>query len=105
MDGFPGSLWAHELLAPEDAEPRDDAPIVVTDNSVGQIHGAHSRAIHTAETAWLLHAQLGEAVVNRARPRLVWSRSPHSTTSLSYEVRVVSPGDTELAILRPGGRG
>lgn len=96
-EGISGSLWADELLKPEDLTMMRPSELVIADLEstptvpVRRMPGAHSPS--------MLHPFLGRAVVQRASARTVWAAAPEGPQCLPGRLR---PG--EHAIVGLGQR-
>ncbi|MBP5801277.1 hypothetical protein J2D78_04185 [Microbacterium maritypicum] len=96
-EGLHGSLWADELLKPEDL-----AAIPISDVIVADLEGdltSPARRTPEARHPSMLHPFLGRAVVQRASARVVWAAAPEGAPRSPGRVR---PG--EHAVVRLGDR-
>lgn len=70
---FAGSLWAHELLKPEDVQSVPRARTVIADIAVTGRELLEFRRSASARSAAEFHRDLGTAVLDRARQGVVWT--------------------------------
>lgn len=91
---FVGSLWADELLKPEDIDAVRAADTVVTEVDILHSRQGLGRSLN-ARRAAEFHERLGWAVIERARPRTVWAWA-------TGEHREESTGPVRLVLVAPG---
>ncbi|WP_152594889.1 hypothetical protein [Microbacterium profundi] len=94
QDGLHGSLWADELLKPEDVAAVPPSDVIVADLE-GDLTSP-ARRTPGARYPSTLHPFLGRAVVQRAFPRVVWAAAPEGAPRSPGRVR---PGERVVVSL------